>query len=71
MAPRRIGVGVALALRAVLRQEPLAVGVGGKVGAVNGNVLAHVGQPLAYGGEDAIQAGRERSECSRSVLAKR
>jgi hypothetical protein len=45
--PRCVRVAEPLTLTAALGNEPLAVGVGGKVGPVDGDVLAELGRLLA------------------------
>jgi hypothetical protein len=64
---------VRLALLAVLRQEPLAVGVRGKVGPVDGNVLAHLGvrvvQARGHGVDAGVQQRLESTELRREAVA--
>lgn len=61
VVPGSVGVRELRALRAVVEQELLTVGVGGKVGAVDGDVLAEVGQFVAQRCKNRSDAGVERA----------
>jgi len=60
VAPGGVGIAVALALRAVLGQEPLAVRVGAHVARVDADMLAHRRKFGAQRRHDAIQAGAQQ-----------
>ena len=56
MAPACVRIGVGLALRPPVVDEPLAVRVGGHVGGVDGNLPAHVRVVLAQRSRQRVQA---------------
>jgi hypothetical protein len=60
VAPRCVRVAVPLALGTALGEVALAVRVGGHVGAVDGDVLAHAGHQLVQPGGHAVEARGER-----------
>src|SRR5579884_1987863 len=60
MAPRGVRVAEPLALRAVLREIPLAVREGGHVARVDRHVTAELGELCAQRREHAGDAGVER-----------
>src|SRR3712207_6467171 len=69
MAPSGVRVAVALALRAVLRQVALAVRVGGHVGAVDGDIPAHVGKVPAKARGHASDARVEHAAVGAELRA--
>jgi hypothetical protein len=68
---RRVGVG--LALRAVVVQVALAVGVGREVRAVDCDLLAHLGESLGQTSQDGLNALRQSAvvvpELAREAVA--
>jgi hypothetical protein len=60
VTPARVGIGEALALRAVLGKVALAVRVRGQVARVDGEVAAEVGVLPMEAVEDASDAGVEQ-----------
>ena len=60
MTPGRVGIGEALALRAVVVEVALPVRVGRKVGAVEGHIAPVLGKFGAQGSGYTVEAGGER-----------
>jgi hypothetical protein len=71
MTPACVRVAVALALRAVLRDVPLAVRVRGHVARVDSDVAAVLGKLGAQTGGHAVDAGSRISLYARSLAVKR
>jgi hypothetical protein len=71
VAPGGVGVAVALALRAVLGEVALAVGVGGQVGAVDGDVAAHVRVLGVQGRGHGVDAACEQVAVDAQLAVKR
>src|SRR5439155_12169106 len=57
--PTRVRVAVGLPLRAILVEEPLAVGIGGHVARVDSGLRAHVGIVVAEGRGERVKTGRD------------
>ena len=57
MTPGRVGIGEALALRAVVVEVALPVRVGRKVGAVEGHIAPVLGKFGAQGSGYTVEAG--------------